>query len=223
MTEIPEHLLKRSRDRRAALGDGEASGGDEGGAGASAESGPAESAPAASAPAVRAETAPAAAAPAAAPAVVDEAPSPIMLADEAVRRTRIPIWAVPVLVLLPFWAFLYAGAFGERGHEGPVDPLELGREVYARAGCAACHGSAGEGGTGPALAGDDAEKTFPDAADHEQWVREGSATKAIGTAYGDPDRDGGQRTVKSAGMPGFQGTLSEEEIKAVVQFEREQL
>lgn len=222
MTEIPEHLLKRSRDRRAALGDGEASGGDEGGDDASAASGAAESAPAAS-PAVRAETAPAAAAPAAPPVVVDEAPSPIMLADEAVRRTRIPIWAVPVLVLLPFWAFLYAGAFGERGHEGPVDPLELGQQVYARAGCAACHGAGGEGGTGPALAGEEVEKTFPEAADHEQWVREGSATKAIGTAYGDPDRAGGQRTVKSAGMPGFQGTLSEEEIQAVVLFEREQL
>lgn len=220
MTEIPEHLLQRSRERRAALGGG---GGD---APSGSES---ESAPAASSSAASESTAvePAAAAPAPAaaapvPAVVEEELSPMFVADQAIRRSKIPIWAVPVLVLLPFWAFLYAGAFGERGHEEVVDPAVLGPRVYA-AQCAGCHGPAGEGLTGPALAGGGAKKTFPDEAAHITWVQEGSIGKAKGTPYGDPGREGGQRTITAAGMPGFAGVLTPAEIEAVVQFERESL
>jgi mono/diheme cytochrome c family protein len=216
VTEIPEHLLRRSRERRAALGDGEG-GSEEEAASAAPEAAAATSVePAASVPAASTPAPPV-------PAVVDEAPSPIFLAEQAVRRTRIPIWAVPVLVLLPFWAVLYAGAFGERGHQGPVDPLVLGQEVYGSAGCAGCHGSAGEGGAGPALKDGDAKITFPNEADHVTWVKEGSQTKPKGTPYGDPNRAGGQRVVKTSGMPSFAGTLSEEQINAVVKYEREKL
>lgn len=219
MTEIPEHLLQRSRERRAALGGG---GGDagEGSAEAPSAAAPAESSstdvePAAAAPAPAAAAAPV-------PAVVEEELSPMFVADQAIRRTKIPMWAVPVLLLLPFWAILYAGAFGERGHEEPVDPAVLGPQVYT-AQCAGCHGGAGEGGSGPALAGEAAAKTFPDEADHIAWVQEGSLGKAKGTPYGAADREGGQRTVQVAGMPGFAGVLSPAEIDAVVQFERESL
>jgi mono/diheme cytochrome c family protein len=218
VTEIPEHLLQRSRERRAALGGGgDAAPGGSSEAPAASESSSTEVEPAAAAaaPAPAAESAPV-------PAVVEEELSPLLVADQAIRRTRIPMWAVPVLVLLPFWAVLYAGAFGERGHEEVVDPAVLGPQVYA-AQCAGCHGGAGEGASGPALASGAAVKTFPDEAAHVTWVQEGSIGKAKGTPYGAANREGGQRTVQVAGMPGFASTLSPAEIEAVVQFERESL
>jgi mono/diheme cytochrome c family protein len=218
VTEIPEHLLRRSRERRASLGDGEAGG----------ESAP-EPAAASSAAAAPSETAPvpaAAAAPAraaAAPAVVDEPLAPVYVAGQAAHRSRIPIWAAPILLILPFWAVLYAGAFGTRGKTGPVDPLVLGQQVYNSAGCSGCHGAAGEGGVGPALHGGQAKLTFPNEADHIKWVQEGSQSKAIGTPYGDPNRAGGQHVVKVAGMPAFSSSLSQAQIEAVVKYEREKL
>lgn len=222
MTEIPEHLLRRSRERRSALGGGEG-GGEEPAA-------PAPAAAGASAGAASAEEAPAAPAAvpavpqaAAAPAVIEEAIPPMVLADQAARRSRIPIWAAPVLLILPFWAVLYAGAFGTRGQQGPVDPLVLGQQIYANKGCASCHGASGEGGVGPVLKGGEAKLTFPNEADHIKWVEEGSTSKAVGTPYGDPNRPGGQHVVKVAGMPSFAGTLTPTEIEAVVKYEREKL
>lgn len=221
MTEIPEHLLRRSRERRSALG------GEGGGDAGEASAAPASAAPAPSTgdePAAAPVPAKAAAPAAAVPATAEPEEIPAMvLADQAVRRTRIPVWAAPVLLLLPFWAVLYAGAFGTRGESGPVDPLVLGQQVYARAGCSGCHGASGEGGVGPALKGGDAKVTFPNEADHIKWVQEGSQSKAKGEPYGDPARPGGQRVVKTQGMPGFTGTLSQAEIEAVVKYEREKL
>ncbi|MGH9151524.1 MAG: c-type cytochrome, partial [Acidimicrobiales bacterium] len=136
------------------------------------------------------------------------------------RRGRLPVWVVPVLAVLPFWGVLYVGAFGERGHEEALTGAELGAEVYRAQGCGACHGAAGEGGVGPALAGGEAVKTFPEEADHAEWIRTGSGPFR-GQPYGDPEREGGER-IATGGMPGFP-SLSDEEIEAVVLYEREEL
>ena len=103
MTEIPEHLLKRSRERRAALGLSS----DEG-------AGDAPATPAAAAPAASAAVEPAGAStpavppPPAPPAVVaPPPPPPPEYVQAAMRRKRIPYWALPVVALLPLWAFLY--------------------------------------------------------------------------------------------------------------------
>ena len=219
MTEVPEHLLARSRERREALGLATGEGG-------GAPTAPAEASPAraegggdAGAPAA----APVPAAAAAAPAIPAEPPKPQLPAYVAeLRRTRVPLWVMPVLVLLPFWGFLYVGAFASHKVEEQLTPMQLGQQVY-RANCSSCHGGTGEGASGPALNGEEVELTFPDEADHAEWVRTGSQSKAKGTPYGDPDREGGQRTVQVQGMPAFSGTLSPEEIEAVVLFEREGL
>lgn len=212
MTEVPEHLLRRSKERRAALGLGN---GDAGGA-------PSEAAtPAPAAAATTSEPAaatPAEVAPAAAPAPVEDV-APYV---EPLPPRRIPMWVYPVLAVLPFWAFVYFGAFGSRVSEEPADPMVLGERVYQEFGCAGCHGADGGGGVGPALAGGESVKTFPDEADHAEWVRTGSAPFK-GQPYGDPNREGGQRIAETGGMPGFAGTLSEEEIDAVVLYEREGL
>ncbi|MGH9177751.1 MAG: c-type cytochrome, partial [Acidimicrobiales bacterium] len=158
---------------------------------------------------------------AAAPAVVEEprAPVPVYLTPEAARR-RIPAWVMPVLAVLPFWGILYVGAFGDRSHEEALTGPALGAQVYRAQGCSSCHGGGGEGGVGPALAGGESVLTFPDEADHVSWVRTGSASFR-GQPYGSPDRPGGQRTA-TGGMPGF-ANLSDEEIEAVVLYEREEL
>jgi mono/diheme cytochrome c family protein len=216
MTEVPEHLLRRSRERREALG----LGGDGGGAGGGGDEAPA----AASAPAPAAassEVAPQAAA--ASPAVPEPEPEPAVayVAKPDPGRSRNPLWVMPVLVALPMWALFYAYAFAPAKKAGPVDPLVRGGEVY-RANCSSCHGAAGEGGVGPALQHGEAKLTFPTEADHIKWVQTGSGP-AKGQKYGDANRPGGQHGPAQGIMPAFSGTLSQADIEAVVKFEREKL
>jgi mono/diheme cytochrome c family protein len=126
----------------------------------------------------------------------------------------------PVLAILPFWAVVYVGALAPPTKTEQLTPIQLGAQAYA-ANCASCHGASGEGvGVYPKLAGE-VLKTFPTEADHVKWVQEGSQTKPKGTVYGDPNREGGAHTVTQQAMPGFAGTLSPEELNAVVLYERE--
>ena len=117
MTEIPEHLLKRSKERRAALG---LPGGEGGDAAPPPASGEGEAA---------GEVTPAETAPVAARAATPEpaAPPPPPPATAALRpgrptAARIPYWAMPVLALLPFWAIMYSNSVqvppGERRPAG---------------------------------------------------------------------------------------------------------
>ena len=66
--------------------------------------------------------------------------------------------------------------------------------------CATCHGSDGEGGFGPRLAGGRVVDAFPDEADQIAFVTEGQD-----------------------GMPAFGGRLSPADIAAVVRYTREDL
>ena len=205
VTEIPEHLLKRSQARRAAMGGGGA--GDEGGEAAA----PAESAGTA---VTKAAATPAAAA--ATPTEVEVAkPAPVPpYVEAAQRRKRVPLWALPVLAALPVWAFVYAATL-EPPSLGESDPLSFGAQVYS-SNCATCHGATGGGGVGPALSGGAVTDTFSDPADQIEWVQLGSAGfQADGrSTYGDSEKPIG------GGMPGWEGTLTPEEINAVVYYER---
>ena len=98
-----------------------------------------------------------------------------------------------------------------------INYIALGQEVYAgAAACACCHGGGGGGGVGPAFTGGALYTTFPTCADHTKWIQLGSAgwQAEVGPTYGAED------TVSIGGMPGFQGKLTEDEIYAVVVFER---
>jgi mono/diheme cytochrome c family protein len=205
LTEVPEHLLARSRARRAALS-GEA------------VDAPAPAAEASSAPVPTSqETAPAATTAAAAPAAVTPAavePTPPWV-EAASRRRKIPFWAVPVLALLPFWAVLYALTLDP---PTPKDsPIALGDEVYANKGCSGCHG-AGGGGNGniPALIGDTAvTKVWPTPAKQVAWIALGS----------EGWKKAGETTMENGlavkgGMPSFKAALDPEEIMAVTLHER---
>jgi len=201
LTEIPEHLLARSKARRQAIGQ------DEG------------AAPAADAPSAAVEPAAAAPAPAKAPAAAPPAPPkpkrPEVVAAET--RRKIPWWAVPAVAGLPVWALIYGFTL-----EPPTEESLLtseGAALYSSAGCASCHGASGGGGVGPAFAGGAIIETFSNYEDHIRWVSLGSEGWAseVGPTYGDT-----QKPVGGAGiMPAFGGSLTEEQIALVVRYERE--
>ncbi len=203
MTEIPEHLLNRSKARRAAAS-GEASG---------------DTPAASSAPAKQESAAPAKAQ--AAPAVKVEKPDPAYV-KAAKERRKIPFWAMSGLALLPVWAFMYFVAMtpAEKVEAGP---LSIGTEVYA--GCAGCHGGAGAGGAGRPLYEGEVLKTFPHIEDMLNFVYTGSQKYVAAglKVYGNPDREGGAHAPLSYnGNPMPQqgekagGALTEAEILAVV-------
>ena len=98
-----------------------------------------------------------------------------------------------------------------------VNYVAVGQQVYSgAAACAGCHGANGGGGVGPSFIGGALYKTFPTCADHAKWIQLGSAgwQAEVGGAYG------AENTISIGGMPGFQGKLTEEELMAVVVFER---
>jgi mono/diheme cytochrome c family protein len=205
LTEIPEHLLKRSRERRAALGLGGGDAPAEGGGDAPAAAEAPVPATAAATPA----TTPAAPAPVE-PAVV--APEPAYI-QAARRRKRIPYWAMPVLLALPLWGYVYVRTL-EPPPAGEDDPLVLGTQVYT-ANCASCHGASGGGVSAPALADGAVLATWPDWRDHAAWVRLGTDGWPAAT-YGAT-----QKPVGGVGTMPAWPTLTDQQIAEVVLHERE--
>jgi mono/diheme cytochrome c family protein len=208
LTEIPEHLLKRSK---AAKG-GKSSDADSG-SGSEASSAP-----------VAAETSAAPAA-AATPAVdlpnldpEPEPPKPVphyVAASKA--RKRIPIWVLPVIAALPVWAYSFAGTMQEVETE---DELLIDAElVYGS--CAGCHGGNGGGGVGYALNEGEVLETFPEVIDQMVHVARGSAA-INGQEYG-AERADGVRVSGARGRgakPGQTSSLSLLELELVIFHER---
>lgn len=164
-------------------------------------------------------------------------------------RTRVSSWLTIAFVILPLAGLLYllqfsAGpdcgssgllavdrATGEvvncdgtpfegRGAPGggPADFLARGQALYADAqvACSGCHGNNGEGGVGPAFTGGAVLATFPACPDHVRWVQLGSAgwQAEVGPDYGAPG------ILSKGGMPDYGDSLSDEDLRSVVLFER---
>jgi Cytochrome C oxidase, cbb3-type, subunit III len=108
---------------------------------------------------------------------------------------------------------------GSQWGEEQVDFFTLGEELYV-ARCASCHGATGGGGVGPGFSGGSVLVTFPAgscAADdgHIAWVSVGS------TGWPDPTYGATAKPVGGVGvMPPFGEALTEEELAAVVLYER---
>jgi mono/diheme cytochrome c family protein len=209
VTEIPEHLLKRSRERRAELG-GEAAPADAG------------ATPAAQAPstAVAATPAAAPAAPAAPTAPAAKPDPPYVAAYK--KRKKVPVWAMMALCILPLWAFMYVRALTP----GPVvvhGPLGDGAKIFAGS-CSSCHAADGSGGAGRQLNDGEVLKTFPHIEDQLNLVYTGSqAFQLAGLPfYGDASR--AHLGYNGAFMPAQGakngGALTEAQILAVVCEER---
>lgn len=222
MTEIPEHLLKRSQAAKAKAS-GEAA----------PEAGGAT--PAAITPATTSASVPAVPAVAAAPARAGKAApvappppkpdSPVVAAAKS--RKKIPFWAMATLSILPLWVFMYARSLTPV-EQTVAGPLGDGAAVYTGQGaCSGCHGAAGEGGTGYQFSAGEILKTFPIMEDQLRWVYAGTnAYQVAGVdVYGNPARPGTVHVTGATGIMPAQGAtqgggLTEAEILAVVCHER---
>lgn len=218
MTEIPEHLLRRSRERRAALGGGgaEDSTATEQAAAVTTET-PKAAAPvpaAAATPETQAGGGAGAAGRGRPPVVEPEAEAPRL----GPTRVKTPLWIMPVLVLLPLWGVLYLGAFGNRTKAAANDPVVVGQAIFA-ANCAACHGTNGEGGVGPQLSSGEVLKVWPKLQDHINWVHTGGAPY-VGKTIGATNIPVPANNVMPAFGQANGGNLTDLQIAAVVCYER---
>jgi mono/diheme cytochrome c family protein len=212
VTEIPEHLLKRSQSAKAK---------------ATGAPAPADAPPAPSTGVAKAEAAapavPAKAAKAAAPVAPVVKPDPPYVAAAKARR-KIPFWAMATLSILPLWVFMYARSLTPVP-EKVKGPLADGATLY-KAGCSSCHGGGGEGGVGYQFSGGEILKTFPHIEDQLRWVYAGTTgyTGAGVTVYGTPERTPIHNTGVKGVMPAqgskFGGSLTEVQILDVVCHER---
>ena len=212
MTEIPEHLLKRSKAAKAKAD------------GAPADSGDAAASTDAPSTAVAKADVPAAPAKAAKSALPDAPPPPkpdIPVVAAYKQRKKIPVWAMMTLALLPVWGLMYARSLTET-EKVVAGPIGDGTEVYG--GCASCHGGAGEGGVGRKLSDGEVMKTFPHIEDMLNLIYTGSKAyedDGVGP-YGDASR--GHLKYNNAYMPAqgesYGGALTYAEILAVTCHER---
>jgi mono/diheme cytochrome c family protein len=203
MTEIPEHLLARSRARREAAG-----------LATPAEAGatPVPSTGAEVEPVAAAVATPAAAAAPPSPPPPPKPDPPYIQAYKS--RQRIPFWAMPALALLPLWAFIYANTL-EKPKAEQTGPLAAGAKIYQT--CATCHGATGEGGGNfPPLQNGVLAKDWPKFQDQIRWV-------SLGSAGWPGDTYGAQSKPKKGGMPGWASQLTPLQIAEVVRYEREVL
>ena len=221
MTEIPEHLLKRSRERRSAIGKG----GDNAASDASADSGSGAATPATTTPAAPA-AAPAPTGPAPRTAAPEPAapeppkPDPVYV-QAAKQRRKIPWWAMATLSLMPVWGFMYWRALTETT-ETAEGPIGLGAEIYA-SNCASCHGGGGEGGVGYAFTGGEILLSYPNIEDQLRYVYYGTSQYNLAEVDipGNPDRPGGPHVTGELGvMPGFAGQITDYQLLGAVCHER---
>jgi len=210
LTEIPEHLLKRSKSAKAGkLGGADAGDTDETSSASTESAAPV--AAAAATPAIPPESLP----------NLDPEPEPAKpepaYVTAAKARRRIPAWALPLVAALPVWAFSFAGTMQQPEVEDPL--FVEGALFYSEAGCAGCHGSGGGGGTGYALSDGAVLETFPEVIDQLAHVARGSAAIS-GEQYGAERSDGRRVSGELGQMPAQAGQIPQIELELIVFHER---
>ncbi|HVE76744.1 MAG TPA: c-type cytochrome [Actinomycetota bacterium] len=122
---------------------------------------------------------------------------------------------------MPTWGNKFGGALTEQQLDDIVNwmqsiqkPLEVdaeasGADLFTQF-CASCHGISGTGGSGPSMTGGSEVAQFPNIDDHIAFVKSGSVR---GQPYGTSGTGTGA-------MPPWEGTLSDDQIRAVVEYER---
>ncbi|MGH2768722.1 MAG: c-type cytochrome [Actinomycetota bacterium] len=121
---------------------------------------------------------------------------------------------------MPTWGDKFGGPLTDQQIDNIIDYMESiqkkvevsvtdGPTIFANF-CAPCHGQSGAGGSGTAMRGGTETKQFPNIEDHIAFVKAGSKP---GQTYGTSGKGTG-------GMPAWGETLTEEQIRAVVEYER---
>ncbi|MDQ4148436.1 MAG: cytochrome c [Actinomycetota bacterium] len=122
---------------------------------------------------------------------------------------------------MPTWGVEFGGPLTDQEVEDIINWLEsIQKEAEVGAGatgdqiftqfCATCHGIGGAGGSAPAMRGGSETRQFPDIEEQIRFVSEGSK----------PGQPYGTSGMGTGGMPGWQGTLTPEQIRMVVEYER---
>ena len=122
---------------------------------------------------------------------------------------------------MPTWGNKFGGPLTEQELDDIVNWLEsinekpdvsaeaTGDQIFNQF-CATCHGIGGAGGSAPPMRGGSETRQFPNIEDHKTFVKEGSKA-------GQPYGTSGQGT---GAMPGWAGTLNDDQIQKVVDYER---
>lgn len=97
------------------------------------------------------------------------------------------------------------------GNTSRVSPADAGKQLYQALGCVSCHGAAGEGGRGPALAGVFGSQVL---------LADGKAIKADEVYIRESIVNPQAKLVAGFGpiMPTFQGQVSEEQLLQILAF-----
>lgn len=122
---------------------------------------------------------------------------------------------------MPTWGAEYGGPLTEQEIDDIVNWLESIQKTSAAEpgdtpeaiftkNCASCHGPGGAGGSGPAFKGGSEARQFPNVEDHIKFVKEGSK----------PGQPYGTSGIGTGGMPPWEGRLTDEQIRMVVEYER---
>lgn len=154
-------------------------------------------------------------------------------------KRRYPFLLAAAMVLIPLFAVLYlvvvpngpscgsagqlavdpvsgeaVGCDGAAYGGGEVNSFAAGEEIY-QATCAVCHAADGTGGAGPAMTGGAVLATFPEDAcvTHIEWV-------ALGSVGWPEATYGANGKAVAGGMPGFEASLTPQELAQVTLYER---
>lgn len=122
---------------------------------------------------------------------------------------------------MPTWGTEFGGPLTEQEIDDIVNWLESIQKTSAAEpgaspesiftrNCATCHGPSGTGGSGPALNNGSEVQQFPNPEDHINFVKQGSK----------PGQPYGTSGVGTGGMPPWEGRLTDEQIRMVVEYER---
>lgn len=122
---------------------------------------------------------------------------------------------------MPTWGTEFGGPLTEQEIDDIVNWLESVQKTSAAEpgaspesiftrNCAPCHGPSGTGGSGPALNNGSEVQQFPNPEDHINFVKQGSK----------PGQPYGTSGVGTGGMPPWEGRLTDEQIRMVVEYER---
>jgi len=97
------------------------------------------------------------------------------------------------------------------GNSSKVSPVAAGQQLFQSLGCVSCHGTAGEGGRGPTLAGVFGSQVF---------LADGKAVKADEAYIRESIVNPQAKLVAGFGpiMPTFQGQVSEEQLLQILAF-----